>query len=49
MPLPRPTKREKENDFISRCMSNEVMKREFPNRDQRLAVCFDIFRKRKKK
>lgn len=27
------------NKFISRCMSDEEMKKEFPNEKQRFAVC----------
>lgn len=40
MPLPKPKKDEKQDDFIERCMSNDTMKKEFPDNDQRLAVCF---------
>lgn len=40
MPLPKPKKDEKKDDFIERCMSNDTMKKEFPDNDQRLAVCF---------
>lgn len=39
MPLPKPKQDESENDFISRCMTNETMKKEFPKSDQRYAVC----------
>lgn len=45
MPLPKPKKGEKENDFISRCMSNKTMKKEFPDQKQRTAVCYDQWRK----
>jgi len=46
MPLPVPRKGEEQNKFISRCMSNSVMKREYPDQKQRTAVCFSQFRKR---
>jgi len=46
MPLPSKKKNELQDKFISRCMSSEVMKREFPKKKQRLAVCFDRFRKK---
>ena len=39
MPIPRPTSSETEKDFIDRCMSDSVMVSEFPDADQRLAVC----------
>ena len=37
MPNPSPT--ETEDDFISRCMSDEEMKQKHPERDERFAVC----------
>lgn len=48
MPLPTPNKGEKQDKFLGRCMSNEAMKKEFPNGKQRLGVCFSQFRKNKK-
>ena len=39
MPIPKPNPREKRKDYIERCMSDEVMKTEYPNEKQRLAVC----------
>jgi hypothetical protein len=45
MPLPTPNKNEKEDSFVSRCMSNDTMKKEFPDNDQRLAVCEKQFSK----
>ena len=47
MPLPKPKKGESENDFVSKCMSNETVKEDFPDQDQRLAVCFRQFREEK--
>jgi len=47
MPLPIPKKRETEEEFIKRCMADEVMKREFKKNKQRLAVCYSQFRKYK--
>lgn len=50
MPLPEKTNKDQTNDeFIASCMSSEVMKREFKNNKQRLAVCFSQLRKSKKK
>ena len=39
MPLPERRKGESTEDFVARCMSDETMKREFPDQQQRLAVC----------
>lgn len=39
MPLPKPKKNESHDDFIERCMSDEIMKSEYDDNDQRLAVC----------
>ncbi|MAF43672.1 MAG: hypothetical protein CMI54_05830 [Parcubacteria group bacterium] len=48
MPLPSPDKGQKEKGFINSCMSSETMKKEFPDRKQRLAVCYSQQKKRKK-
>lgn len=42
MPLPKPTPVEKENDFISRCMSE--LSSEFTDPKQRAAVCYAQWR-----
>ncbi|MHC4193865.1 MAG: HK97 family phage prohead protease [Planctomycetota bacterium] len=39
MPIPKPKKNESHDDFIDRCMSDEVMVKEYDDTDQRLAVC----------
>jgi len=44
MPIPKPNKGEKQNDFIGRCMGNDTMKTEFPDQKQRNAVCFKQWR-----
>ncbi len=44
MPIPSPKSGESEDGFVSRCMGNKSMKSDFPDRDQRLAVCVDSFR-----
>lgn len=43
MPFPKPNDGEKEDDFIERCMSDEIMEDEYPDSDQRLAVCGDLW------
>ena len=45
MPFPKPNIRENKNDFIMRCMSNNVMKREYPEEKQRFAVCNNLWKK----
>jgi HK97 family phage prohead protease len=39
MPVPKPREDENHDDFIDRCMSNELMNNEFPDSKQRFAVC----------
>lgn len=48
MPLPTPNNNEKKSDFISRCMSSEIIKKDFKENDQRLAVCYRQFEEAKK-
>ena len=44
MPLPKPKSSESRKDFMQRCMSNSTSVSEFPNTDQRLAVCSKQYR-----
>lgn len=46
MPLIKPKKDEDKNTFIQRCMSNDTMKDEYPDNDQRLAVCYSQWEKK---
>lgn len=46
MPLPKPRAGESQDDFIGRCMGDA--QDEFPDEDQRAAVCFDLWRDRNK-
>lgn len=39
MPIPQPTPGESRDEFISRCMGDSVMNTDFPEQDQRYAVC----------
>ena len=39
MPIPQPNKDESNKDFISRCMSNPTMNKEYPDNGQRYAIC----------
>ena len=39
MPMPKPTKDETHDEFMSRCMADSTMKSEYGNPKQRVAVC----------
>ena len=43
MPIPKPNSNEDKKDFIQRCVANEKMKSEYPDIEQRLAVCSSSF------
>ena len=45
MPIPKPKPKESQEDFISRCASDDSMNEEFPNQKTRLAICYDSWRK----
>jgi hypothetical protein len=45
MPIPNPKKSEEQSDFVSRCMGDETMNKEFPDQKQRAAVCYSQFKK----
>lgn len=49
MPIPKPGDKEEEDDFISRCMGNEVMLKEYPDQKQRAGVCHTSWSESKKK
>jgi hypothetical protein len=44
MPLPTPSDNESESDFIGRCMADDVIKNDFADEKQRLAVCYRQWR-----
>jgi len=46
MPIPTPKKGEEQQDFVSRCMGNAVMVKEYDQK-QRAAICYSQFKKRK--
>lgn len=39
MPIPKPNPNEDKQKYISRCMSNETMKKDYPEAQQRIAIC----------
>lgn len=47
MPVPKPRKKEKQEDFMARCMGDETMKKDYEQK-QRLAICLNTFSKKSK-
>ena len=47
-PLPSPREGQTEQEFVSQCMGNETMRKEYPVQEQRAAVCYSIYRRRNK-
>ena len=47
MPIPKPEPNEDKQKFVSRCMSSETMKKDYPNSQQRVAVCLGQTKKSK--
>jgi len=50
MPLPIPRggdNPEKESEFIGRCMDDDIMRKEYPDSKQRIAVCYSQWRRKK--
>jgi hypothetical protein len=43
MPIPKPNGEESKREFVSRCMSNPIMKKEYKDQEQRYAVCVSQF------
>lgn len=49
MPMPKPRKDESKDDFMSRCMADETMRRDFEESGQRYAVCQTQWETKKRK
>jgi hypothetical protein len=49
MPIPEKKPNENSQKFVSRCMSNETMKKEYPDTKQRVAICLGQTKKKKGK
>jgi len=39
MPIPTPQPEEKDKEFIQRCMIDDIMVKEYPDKDQRYSIC----------
>jgi len=48
MPLPKPSKKETEQEFVSRCRGDDMMNIVFKDQKQRAAVCYSQYKKRVK-
>ena len=48
MPLPKPSKNEKQSEFVSKCMGDNMMNKEFPDQKHRAAVCYSQFKRKAK-
>ena len=48
MPIPEKKPNEDRQKFIGRCMSNETMKKDYPNTQQRVAICLGQTRQKGK-
>lgn len=49
MPIPSRKQGEDRNKYISRCMGNETMKKDYPDQKQRVAICLGQTRTKKSK
>ena len=48
MPIPKPEKNEDKQKFVQRCMGNETMKKDYPENNQRIAICLGQTRRKSK-
>lgn len=46
MPLPTPRKGQTQKEWVSACMANETLLKDYPDTKQRLAVCYSIWARR---
>ena len=46
MPLPKPHEEETQKEFIKRCMESEIMQEEYSDTNQRLAICYQQWRRK---
>lgn len=46
MPLPKPSKKETESEFVNRCMGDEIMNKDYKDQKQRVAVCYSQYKTR---
>lgn len=46
MPLPTKKKSETEQEFVSRCMADDMVQKDYKDQKQRAAVCYSQFKRR---
>jgi len=49
MPIPSRHQKEDKQKFVSRCMGDKVMKKDYPDTNQRVAICLSQTKKKKSK
>jgi HK97 family phage prohead protease len=49
MPIPKPKKNENQDEFISRCMGDDIMVKDYPDEKQRAAICYQQWKDKDKK
>lgn len=49
MPIPKPKKNEEKEEFINRCMSDEIMNDEYPDSKKRAGICYTAWKNKDKK
>lgn len=49
MPIPTPHKGQSQKEFISKCMGDSVMNKEYKDQKQRAAICYQKWRDKTKK
>lgn len=47
MPIPQPNNNEDKEKFVARCMGDEIMKKDYPENQQRIAICLGQTKKSK--
>lgn len=48
MPVPKPTEKETESEFMERCMGDETMQQDYRSQAQRVAICLTQWKRREK-
>ncbi len=46
MPMIKPSKKETEQEFVSRCMGDDMMNEDYKDQKQRAAVCYSQYKRR---
>lgn len=49
MPLPSPKGKQSEQSFVSKCMADPTMLKEYKDQKQRAAICYSQYKRAKKR